>query len=269
MIVACMVEYKILLSKVPANDPTATISPELRQSDLPTNDLHDQQTVIVPVVNQATEIARPANVAPTTPLVAPKSIQPSPLKVFPEMGLSIVVLKRGQEQIISGIADWTIGYGERATWDNGAVLLAVEAKKPSLVEEGHAQLLAYMATMRQLRIQANKKNVMVQGFYSNGNIYRFLIIRNDGTVMRSNLYDISLDGNLKKVFNFLLGMLITGAESSPSTSPAKQGEQQDRRIENFDQEVYVEVFQDIRMDQMSEYEEDGGEELPDNLLEEL
>jgi hypothetical protein len=41
-------------------------------------------------------------------------------------------------------------------------------------------------------------------------------------------------------------MLITAAESSPNTtSPTKPGTEQDERIENFDQDVFVEVFEDI------------------------
>jgi hypothetical protein len=144
-----------------------------------------------------------------------------------------------------------MGYGKRENLDDGAVLLAVKAKRSDVIPTAQAQLLAYLATIRQLRIQANKKNVMTQGLYSDGENYRFLCIRNDGTVMRSDYFDISLRGRLKSVFNFLLGMLITAAESSPNTSPTKQGEQQDKRIENFDREVFVEVFADTCADERS------------------
>jgi hypothetical protein len=88
---------------------------------------------------------------------------------------------------------------------------------------------------------------MTQGFYSDGESYKFLCIRNDGTVARSMPYCVSYKGHLKSVFNFLLSMLIIAAESSPNTSPAKPGPEQDKRIENFDQEVFVEVFEDIGM----------------------
>ncbi len=208
--------------------------------------------MIVPIVNQATEIAGPANIAPATPSIAPTStFQPLPLKVFTEMSLSVRVLKSRDEWVISGIADWAMGYGKRENLDDGAVLLAVKAKRSDVIPTAQAQLLAYLATIRQLRIQANKKNVMTQGLYSDGENYRFLCIRNDGTVMRSDYFDISLRGRLKSVFNFLLGMLITAAESSPNTSPTKQGEQQDKRIENFDREVFVEVFADTCADERS------------------
>jgi len=94
--------------------------------------------------------------------------------------------------------------------------------------------------------------VITQGFYSDRENYRFLCIRNNGTVMMSDMYDIyTRKTHLKTVFNFLLGMLNTAAESSPNTSPAKPGPEQDERVENFDQGVFVEVYKDIGIDDIS------------------
>ena len=246
LIVACMVKHRNILSKQSANDPTAATAPILEQSELPTNGPHDQTATIVPVLYQATEVAGPSYIAPTTPLMAPKSTsQHLPIKVFPEMSLSIRVEKGGQVWLVSGIADWAMGYGDRAVLEDGTVLLAIEAKRRENVSSAEAQLLAYLATIRQLRIQANKKNVMTQGFFSDGESYRFICIRNDGTVMKSTNYDISLDGDLKSVFNFLLSMLITAAESSPNTSPTKPGPEQDEEIRNFDRDIFVKVFEDV------------------------
>ena len=260
-------------SRLPANDPTATTFPILEQSELPTDDPHDQTATIVPVLDQATEIARPSYIASTTPLTAPKSsFQSLPIKVFPEMALSVQVKRGGREWHITGIADWAMGYGDRAVLEDGPILLAVEAKRQKLLFDAEAQLLAYLATIRQLRIQANKKNVMTQGFYSDGENYRFLCIRNNGTVMKSISYDVSMHGgHLKSVFNFLLSMLITAAESSPNTSPTKPGPEQDERIENFDRDVFVEVFEDVDVDNISiptTYYEEVEFELPDIIIEE-
>jgi hypothetical protein len=222
LIVACMVKHRDILSK---------------QSELPTNSPYDQQ---------ATEITGLPYIAPTTPLMAPKStFQPLPIKVFPKMSLSVQVEKGGQEWLVSGIADWAIGYGDRVVLEDRTVLLAIEAKRKGNVSNAEAQLLAYLATIRQLHIQANKKNVMTQGFFSDGEIYRFMCIRNNGTVMKSRHYDISLNRHLKSVFNFLLSMLITTAESSPNTSPTKPGPEQDEKIENLDRDIFVNVFEDV------------------------
>ena len=85
---------------------------------------------------------------------------------------------------------------------------------------------------------------MTQGFYSDGRRYTFLCIRNDGTVMRSRPYDTSSKRELKSVFNFLLGILTTAADSSPNTSPIKPGLERDEKIKNLDRDVFVKVVED-------------------------
>jgi hypothetical protein len=246
LIIACMVKHRDILSN---------------QSRLPANDLTAATTLIVDG-QQATEITGLSYIAPTTPLMAPEStFQPLPIKVFPKMSLSVQVEKGGQEWLVSGIADWAMGYGDRAVLEDGIVLLAINAKRKENVSNAEAQLLAYLATIRQLRIQANKKNVMTQGFFSDGEIYRFMCIRNNGTVMKSRHYDISLNKHLKPVFNFLLNMLITAVESSPNTSPTKPGPEQDEKIENFDRDIFVKVFEDVDMDH-DEMEEDEWSDVP-------
>jgi hypothetical protein len=164
-----------------------------------------------------------------------------------------------------------MGYRDRTVLEDGIVLLAVEAKRREKSFNAEGQLLTYLATIRQLRIQANKKNVTTQGFYSDGENYRFMCIRNNGTVMKSLSYDISLDTRqLKIVFNFLLGILSTAAESLPNTSPTKPGPEQDEEFENFDRNVFVEVAEeDIDMDSVptpiiyhDETEEDEWSDVP-------
>jgi len=66
--------------------------------------------------------------------------------------------------------------------------------------------------------------------------------------MKSTYYDLSLNRDLMSVFNFLLSMLITAAESSPNTSPTKPGLEQDEEIENFDRDIFVKVFEDVDVD---------------------
>ena len=94
-------------------------------------------------------------------------------------------------------------------------------------------------------------------------------------MIKSVLYNTFLNRKyLQSVFNFLLNMITTAAESSPHTSPAKPGPEMDERIENFDQGVFVEVFEDIGADKIStptfyhdEVEEDE-DEMSDIIIEE-
>jgi len=71
-----------------------------------------------------------------------------------------------------------------------------------------------------------------------------MCIRNNGIIMKSRTYDLGWKGDLRSVYNFLLGMLITAAESSPNTSPTKPGPKQDEEIRNFDRDIFVRVFED-------------------------
>jgi hypothetical protein len=89
---------------------------------------------------------------------------------------------------------------------------------------------------------------MTQGFFSDGVKYTFMCIHNNGTVMKSTQYDLSFNRHLKSVFNFLLSILITAAESSLNTSPTKLGPEQDKEIENFDRDIFVKVFEDVDYD---------------------
>ena len=45
-----------------------------------------------------------------------------------------------------------MGYGDRAELEDGAILLTIEAKQQANFYDTKAQLLAYLATIQQLRI---------------------------------------------------------------------------------------------------------------------
>jgi len=231
LMVACKVKHNAILSK---------------QFEASTGDSAPQVPATTPKLDQASEIAgSSSDIRPTTPSEANFGLpSPLPIRVFPEMALSVRVAKGGQEWLVSGIADWALGYGERSVLEDGTVMIAVEAKRTENIGHAKAQLLAYLATIRQLRIQANKTNVMTQGFYSDGQEYTFVCIRNDGSVMFSMTYNLLHRGKLKTVFNFLLSMLDTAAKSSPHTSPTKRGPAQNDEIQNFDRDIFVKVFKD-------------------------
>ncbi|KAH0566441.1 hypothetical protein GP486_000153 [Trichoglossum hirsutum] len=231
LMVACKVKHNAILSK---------------QLEASTGDSAPQVPATTPKPDQTSEIAgSSSDIRPTTPSEANFGLpSPLPIRVFPEMALSVRVAKGGQEWLVSGIADWALGYGERSVLEDGTVMIAVEAKRTENIGHAKAQLLAYLATIRQLRIQANKTNVMTQGFYSDGQEYTFVCIRNDGSVMFSMTYNLLHRGKLKTVYNFLLSMLDTAAKSSPHTSPTKRGPAQNEEIQNFDRDIFVKVFKD-------------------------
>jgi hypothetical protein len=175
---------------------------------------------------------------PTTPLRKTYA----DLLVFPEMNLAVTVrhAATSTRYSVCGRADWAIGYDSRKNCQDGSVLVAVEAKKPSKLGEARAQLLTYLAILRQLRLQEGKRNCTVQGFYSDGNQYRFMMIDHQGFINESVNYDVRREEDVTIVFNWILAILVTAAKSSPSSSPTKPGAQQDKEID--DNAAFVEVY---------------------------
>ena len=146
------------------------------------------------------------------------------LFMYPELDLNVdITTPDSQKYRLSGRPDWGMGYGERGDFPTGSILIAVEAKKRSTFEQAHSQLLAYLAVMRQLRIQEGKQNPHVQGLYSDGLSYVFIAIKNDGTVQESKTLNVRARTDLKVVFNWVVALLKSAVMSSSYTSPTKPG----------------------------------------------
>ena len=119
---------------------------------------------------------------------------------------------------VNGRADWAFGDGTK--YDSlGTLLAAVEAKTRSEYSKGEAQLLCYLAILREQRLQAGKTNVVTQGFWSDGFRYTSMSINNSGTVEQSRCFDIMSDDGLKTIFNFIVSILETSMKSTPNATP--------------------------------------------------
>lgn len=163
-----------------------------------------------------------------------------PLRIFPELDLSVEVIDRVTSKPIrvTGSADWAFGYGTRETVVSGTILVVMEAKRRQTFSETESQLLAYLAILRQLRIQGDKTNTTVQGFFTDGERYTFMAIRNDGIVQRSHVFETDVNESgapqLKSIFNFIVTMLDTSSRSTPQASPTKPIATRDREIADYD-----------------------------------
>lgn len=148
---------------------------------------------------------------------------PEPLHIFPELELEVTVADAHANPIlVNGRADWALGYKTRSDALDGTVLVAIEAKRRDRFGAAEAQLLTYLAILRQLRLNARKTNAIVQGCYTDGERYVFVCIDNDGLVAISNVYDIRGVEQRKVVFNYLVTVLETAVRTSPTTSPVKR-----------------------------------------------
>jgi hypothetical protein len=100
----------------------------------------------------------------------------------------------------------------------------VEAKAQFAVTLALPQLLAYLACLRQSRLQNKRTDASVYGVCSDGYQFLFVTITHDGTVKVSKLFDILREGQLSKVLGWLSFMLETTAAMSPNSSPERSGE---------------------------------------------
>ena len=123
--------------------------------------------------------------------------------------------------------------GYRSKDEDGALLVALEAKQRSEFSSGESQLIAYLAILRENRRKAGKTNIITQGLYSDGVRFAFVYIDNDGTIVQSPTWDIEAEGGLSMVFSFIVAMLETALKSTPTATPTKPGKQQDKKIQDL------------------------------------
>lgn len=133
-----------------------------------------------------------------------------------------------------------MGYSSKD--EDGALLVAVEAKQRSEFSTGESQLITYLAILRENRRRAGKTNIITQGFYSDGTRFGFVCIKDDGTIVQSPTWDTQAEGGLSMVFSFIVAMLETALKSTPTATPTKPGMQQDKGTHNFDDEVWSKVY---------------------------
>ena len=203
--------------------------------------------------------------SPSTPVVKKLATEPTKrVRLFPEASLSVeiydpFVLHR--KILVNGRADWAFGYSKDG--DNSALLVAIEAKQRSEFSKGEAQLIAYLAILRENRQQAKKTNSVIQGFYSDGLQYKFVCITANGTINRSRTFDISLADDLKMVFNFVITMMETAMKSTLNASPTKPCRQQEKEVDQFEGEVWLKVFRHMEESIVADSEDDDMENVID------
>lgn len=169
--------------------------------------------------------------------------------MFPELGLAVYMTDptTGIPIQVHGRADWGLGYGTREGVAEGTFLGVMEAKQRETFSTAERQLLVYLAMIRELQLQQQKTNCTVQGFFSDGERYCFLAIRNDGAIQRSLIYetDPMTDGHphLKKIFNFIVTILETLSKSSPHTTPTKVRLRVENEVHEYEKAVWMPAYQ--------------------------
>ena len=119
-----------------------------------------------------------------------------------------------------------------------SLLLLVQAKKfdRSLsVDHALDQLIVYLASLRQSRLQRNRLDASVYGLSSDGYLFIFVKITHDGTVMLSRKFDILRKGDMKKVLGCLKHILEVTASKSPKLMPQRyDGDRDNDKLDESD-----------------------------------
>jgi hypothetical protein len=162
--------------------------------------------------------------------------------IRPELDIGIIVTDANRTKVhVKGRVDWGCGYGDRHTAGMSA-FLAIEAKTREQFFQAEPQLLACLAILREQRRQAGKTNCTGQGFFTDGNMYRFMGISNDGEVMASDIYFIERPEHMKTVFNFIVTILEYALKSTPTVTPTKPGLQRDTEIAHYEKLIWADAY---------------------------
>lgn len=187
-----------------------------------------------------------------------------PVKLFTETTLSVEIGNNSVPNgkiIVTGRADWTLGYNNPG--DEGTLFVAMEAKQRSEFSKGEAQLIAYLAILRENRLRARKTNTTTQGFYSDGTRFVFVCIKADGVIEESDTFDIGRTGGLKMVFSFIISMMETAMKSTPNTTPTKPGLQREKEINHFKDEVWSKVYKPANESVVACVDDDDDDDMED------
>lgn len=185
-----------------------------------------------------------------------------PIKLYSEPTISVEVPNQSapnKKFLVTGRTDWAVGYSSK---EDGALLVALEAKQRTEFSSSKSQLLAYLAILWENRHKSGKTNIITQGFYSDGACFAFIYIDNGGSVVQSLTWDIEAEGDLDMVFSFIIAMFESALKSTPTAIPTKSGKQQNKEIQDFGDKVWSKVYSCL--DKSLEVS-DGSDDNMDNL----
>lgn len=170
------------------------------------------------------------------------------IKIYGEVSFTHTIIPRttmlpSRNTVVSGRVDHCIGPILKSRANNAteqhkrrfySLLLFIEAKFHNSVDNAIPQLIVYLASLRQSRLQRNRTDASVYGLASDGYVFIFVKISHDGTVMRSRRFDI-LEGEMKKVLGCLQYVLEMTASRSPKSTPERlDGDKDNDEVDESD-----------------------------------
>ncbi len=103
-----------------------------------------------------------------------------------------------------------------------SLLLVVEAKTALNLTRALPQLVVYLASIHQSRLQRERRDATVYGVVSDGYSFIFVTITHDGKLKQSRRFEVT-QGEIQIVLGCLKYLLETSASMSPNVTPEKDG----------------------------------------------
>lgn len=106
-----------------------------------------------------------------------------------------------------------------------SLLLIVEAKTALNLDHALPQLVVYLASLHQSRLQRNRSDATVYGVVSDGYAFIFVTITHGGELKQSRRFELT-QGDMLTVLGCLKYILERSASMSPNVTPEKDGGEQ-------------------------------------------
>ena len=98
-----------------------------------------------------------------------------------------------------------------------SLLLCVEAKYQGRLFEAMSQLVVYLGSLRQSRLNKRRSDTSVYGIATDGLCYMFVTITHEGVIMKSDQFDVSDKNTLPIVLGCLKYVLVTAMNMTPTS----------------------------------------------------
>ncbi|OBT70506.1 hypothetical protein VE03_00187 [Pseudogymnoascus sp. 23342-1-I1] len=144
---------------------------------------------------------------------------PAHLELLHETQLSRKITYKGEESILMGSADYALYYESQAKGSFNTNLVIVEAKKNECADGAVPELVSYLGIVSAARRKQNKANATLYGIASDGVVFRFCRVDNDGVFNRSVSLDWWKGDHKDRIFSMIRTIVREAALSSPSTTP--------------------------------------------------
>lgn len=155
----------------------------------------------------------------THPQPQPSVEEPARLKLLHKTQLSRKVMHKGEEIILTGSADYTLYCESQMKGSFGTNLVIVEAKKTGFADGGLPQLLSYLGIVLASRRGQGKANAVVYGIASDGVVFRFCCVNDDGAFCLGAPLDWRMGNHKDCIYSMIRKIMRTTALSSPSITP--------------------------------------------------